>query len=475
MNQEKVQKYRWFSLVAVGLFTFMSTLDGSIVNIALPVIAKDLGVAMNLSEWIVSIYLMAICVFLLFFGKVGDSFGKIKVFKIGTIVFIIGSFLCGIPGSLPLLLVSRVIQALGASMTMATSNGIITEIFPKEERGRALGMIGSFVSLGAIAGPGIGGVILSHFEWSYIFWINVPVGIITLMFGWYFLPKEEVKTGEKIDYIGVILFALFILLFFGGIFIGQEIGFLHPLIIGMILVSLMSLYGFYRFEKNHEKPLVQFSLFSNKMFTVSLLTAVMIFTTNFFANVVNPFYLQNVLGLEANIAGLLMMIFPLVMVVGAPLSGFLTDKKGPQFITLIGLVLLTIGQIGYLLLGETSPVGLFIAIMSLVGAGNAMFQAPNNTIIMSSVKKEEYGIAGSLNALARNLGMVMGISLSTTILFQSMSYEAGEKVVGFVEGRPDIFVYGMHITYMLSFSICLLATGMTAWRFYKGNKKQETK
>lgn len=467
MNQERVQKYRWFSLAAVGLFTFMSTLDGSIVNIALPVISEDLGVAMNLSEWIVSIYLMAICVFLLIFGKLGDSFGKIKIFKIGTIVFIIGSFLCGIPGSLPLLLVSRVVQAIGASMTMATSSGIITEIFPLEERGRALGLIGSFVSLGAIAGPGIGGVILSHFEWSYIFWINVPVGIITLLFGWYFLPKEEVKTGERIDFVGFILFALFIMLFFGGVFLGQEIGFDQLVIWGMIAVAIISLVIFYRYEMAHEKPLVQFKLFSNKLFTVSLLTATMIFITNFFANVVNPFYLQNVLGLEANIAGMLMMVFPLVMVVGAPLSGYLTDKKGPHLITLIGLVLITFGQIGYLVLGENSPVPLFLVIMSLVGAGNAMFQAPNNTIIMSTVKKEEYGVAGSLNALARNFGMVVGISISTTLLYQSMSLKMGERVVGFIEGRPDVFVYGMHITYMVSFSICLVATAITAWRFHK--------
>ena len=110
--------------------------------------------------------------------------------------------------------------------------------------------------------------------------------------------------------------------------------------------------------------------------------------------------------------------------------------------------------------------------MSLVGAGNAMFQAPNNTIIMSSVKKEEYGVAGSLNALARNFGMVMGISISTTILYKSMSFKMGERVVGFVEGRPDVFVYGMHTTYIVSFNICLLATVITAWRFYQAKKSE---
>ncbi|HCM89207.1 MULTISPECIES: MFS transporter [Vagococcus] len=470
MNQEKTLKYRWFSLAAIGLFTFMSTLDGSIVNIALPTISEDIGVPMNQSEWVVSVYLMAICVFLLFFGKIGDSIGKIKIFKIGTIVFVVGSFLCGIPGNLNLLLISRVVQAIGASMTMATGTGIITEIFPASERGRALGLIGSFVSLGAIAGPGVGGVILSHFDWSYIFWINVPVGIITLMFGWYFLPKQEQKSNESIDFVGFILFAFFILLFFGGIFLGQEKGFTQPLILGMIGVSLVTLWLFYRYELKQEKPLVQLKLFSNKMFSVSLFTALLIFVTNFFANVINPFYLQNVLGLEAKTAGFLMMVFPLVMIVGAPLSGYLTDKKGPHMITLIGLVLLTLGQIGYLVLGENSPVFLFVIIMALVGAGNAMFQAPNNTIIMSSVEKSEYGIAGSLNSLARNLGMVIGISLSTTILYQSMSSEVGEKVVGYVEGRPDVFVYGMHITYILSFGICLFATVITGWRFYQARK-----
>lgn len=471
MNQEQTHKYRWFSLAAVGLFTFMSTLDGSIVNIALPTISEDLGVPMNQTEWVVSVYLMAICVFLLFFGKVGDSIGKIKVFKIGTIVFIIGSFLCGIPGSLTLLLVARVIQAIGASMTMATNTGIITELFPATERGRALGLIGSFVSLGAIAGPGIGGVILSHFAWSYIFWINVPVGIITLIFGWYFLPKEEVKSGAAIDYIGFILFAIFILFFFGGIFLGQEQGFLNPIILTMILISLASLFLFYRYEIKKDNALVEFKLFKNQLFTISLLTATMIFVTNFFANVVNPFYLQNVLGLEAKDAGFFMMIFPLVMVVVAPLSGYLSDKKGPNLMTLIGLATLTIGQLGYLLLGESSPIILFVLIMALVGGGNAMFQAPNNTIIMSSVEKKDYGVAGSLNALARNFGMVVGITLSTTILYQSMSVKAGEKVVGYVEGQPEIFVYGMHVTYIVSTVICVTALIITAWRFRQMKKQ----
>lgn len=140
----QVQKNRWLILIAVGLFTFMSTLDGSIVNIALPVMSKDLKIPMNQAEWVVSIYLMVVCAFLLLFGKLGDAFGKIRVFRLGTFLFVLGSLLCGFNRSLIFLLVARGLQAFGASMTMSTNNGIITEIFPFSERGKALGFIGSF-------------------------------------------------------------------------------------------------------------------------------------------------------------------------------------------------------------------------------------------------------------------------------------------------------------------------------------------
>jgi len=136
-DNPKVQKNRWWILTAVGLFTFMATLDGSIVNIALPVMSKDLKIPMNQSEWIVSIYLIVICSLLLLFGKVGDAFGKVKVFKIGTVLFVFGSLLCGFNSGLTVLLIARAIQALGASMTMSNNNGIITEVFPIKERGRA--------------------------------------------------------------------------------------------------------------------------------------------------------------------------------------------------------------------------------------------------------------------------------------------------------------------------------------------------
>ncbi|MBO0445832.1 MFS transporter [Enterococcus ureilyticus] len=466
----KVQKNRWWILVSVAMFTFMSTLDASIVNIALPTISKDMNVPMNQSEWIVSIYLMVVCSCLLLFGKIGDSLGKIKVYRIGTIIFTIGSLLCSFNQSLSFLLFARIVQGIGSSMTMATNSGIITEVFPFKERGRALGSIGAFVSLGSIAGPGIGGLILSQFSWPYIFWINVPIGILTILIGEKFLPKDLTKSGKKVDLLGFSLFAIFIMTFFGSIFIGQEIGFNATLSILLFGFALLSFIIFILVEKRVSMPLITFSIFKNNVFTMSLLTAVLIFSSNFFVNVVIPFYLQNARGLPASKAGLLMMVFPLLMVVGSPVSGFLTDKIGTKLLTFSGLILLSITSLMYMFLNQGTPLWYYILATGIMGLGNALFQSPNNTTVMSSVSKENLGVAGSMNSFARNLGMVLGIALATTILYNAMSVFYGQRVTTYISERPDIFIAGMRITFFGSFILCLTALALTLFRALKAEK-----
>ncbi|MFT8648746.1 MAG: MFS transporter, partial [Liquorilactobacillus nagelii] len=315
LEDEAVQRHRWWILGAIGLFTIMATLDGSIVNIALPVISQDLKIPMNQAEWVVSLYLIVICSLLLFFGKLGDIIGKIKIFRIGTFFFVIGSLLAGFKGNFSLLLVARGIQAFGASMTMATNNGIITEIFPFSERGKALGLIGSFVALGSIAGPGVGGLILAHFTWGYIFWINVPIGILTIILGAFILPADFNKRKTILDYQGAFYLAIFMVSLFTAVFLGQEIGFMAPLIIVLFVVAIVSLVFFVRTELTQTEPLISFTIFKNQQFSRSLLTGFLIFVTNFFFNVISPFYLENARSLSPRIAGYILMIFPLVQVI----------------------------------------------------------------------------------------------------------------------------------------------------------------
>lgn len=463
-EDKKVQKQRWWILTCVALFTFMSTLDSSIVNIALPTISKDLHVMMNQAEWVASVYLMVVCSCLLLFGKIGDSWGKIRVFRIGTVIFVLGSLLCGFNHSLWFLLFGRVVQALGASMTMATNTGIITEIFPMNERGRALGMIGAFVSLGSITGPGLGGLLLARFSWAYIFWINVPVGIITILLGEKFLPKDITKTKDKIDFPGFAAFATAIICFFGGIFLGQEHGFLTPIPLILWGVSAVTFVFFYRLETRQQSPLIRFSIFKNKIFTMGLLSAVLVFASNFFINVVLPFYLQNAREFNASFAGILMMVFPLMMIIGSPLSGYLTDEFGARKLVLTGLVLLSASQVLSMFLGLNSPLWFYVLSAGIMGFGNAMFQSPNNTMIMSSVTKENLGIAGSLNSFARNFGMEVGIALSTTILYKAMSFDYGKQVTTYIDGRPDVFIFGMRITFLGSLILCVGALVITLFR-----------
>ncbi|MFC6182544.1 MFS transporter [Lactiplantibacillus daowaiensis] len=460
----QIQKHRWWILVAVCLFTFMSTLDGSIVNIALPVMSKDLSIPMNQAEWVVSIYLIIICALLLLFGKLGDKYGKIRIFKIGSILFTIGSLLCGFNSGLAMLLGARVIQAVGAAMTMSTNNGIITEVFPFQERGRALGMIGSFVALGSIAGPGIGGLILAHLSWGYIFWINVPVGIIAMILGQLILPKDITTNDSPIDKAGASLFAVVMVTLFAGIFIGQEIGFAKPAILALFAVALVALVAFVMLELRLDHPILALQLFKNARFSISILCAFLIFVANFFFNVISPFYLENARGLAANYAGYALMTFPIVQVIVAPIAGAISDKIGPELLTFIGLVIISISQIGYMVSNLTTPLWFFMFFIGLVGLGNGIFQAPNNSIVMSSVEVKDLGVAGGINALARELGMVIGISAATTVLFDAMSHTAGYKVTSYLPAHPEIFIAGMRVAFIVSLVICLIATVITGVR-----------
>ena len=457
-NNLSKQNNMWLILIATCLFTFMSTLDGSIVNIAMPTMSKSLSINMSDAEWIVSLYMITICCLLIFWGKISDTIGKVKIFKIGTFIFTLGSLFCGISPTLELLLLSRIIQAIGASMTMATNYGIITENFPPEMRGR---------SLGSIAGPGIGGIILQKFTWHYIFLINIPIGIFAIILGYFVFPKSKRKELPlNLDFLGFILFDISVISLFMGIFIGQVTGFNTAFVIGLFILAIIALAGFILREKQAKNPLIDLTIFNSKAFSLGLICAVLIFSSNLFMNTLIPFYLQNTLKLSTFLSGIILMCVPIAMVVVAPISGALSDKIGSEGLTFVGLLVVCISQILLVFIGIKTTVPFLILLTLLTGTGVALFQSPNNSIIMSSVAKNHLGIAGSINSLARNLGMVTGLSLSTTILYSAMSSQAGYKVTSYIEGRDDLFLYGIHIAFLVSFVLCFIALIITGYRLF---------
>lgn len=464
-------KNKWLILFVILMVTFMATLDGSIINVALPVMAKALKVTSASIQLVVTIYLIIISATILVFGRLGDMFGKTKIFKIGLALFTLGSLFCGITNSLSLLVISRIIQAIGAAGTMANSQGIITEVFPAKERGKALGITGTFVALGSLLGPPLGGFIVDAFRWEYIFLINVPIGIITLFLGFKLLPKVHQANKEKLDGLGAILFIFAIVPLFIAIGKGQEVGFTQPIILLGFLIAAISFVAFIFLEKKREAPLLKLQIFENKLFSLSIFCGFISFVAMFCSTIIQPFYLQDVMKFSPATTGLVMMIFPLIMAVVAPLSGHLSDKVGSEILTFIGLLFTSLGLLLMSTLDEHSSIISMVFFIGAMSIGNGLFQSPNTSLIMSTVSKDKLGIAGSINALVRNLGMICGIALSTTILYNRMSYKIGYRVTDYVVGRDDAFTYGMKIVYITAAVICLSGALLTLLRLFRSKAK----
>ena len=466
-------KNRWLILFIVVMVIFMCTLDSSIVNVALPVMANKLHVTSAGIQLVVTSYLIVISAAILVFGRLGDMLGKTKVFKFGLIIFIVGSLFCGITSSLTVLVIARVVQGIGAAATMANSQGIITGVFPAEERGRALGITGTFVALGSMVGPGLGGFIVDATSWEYIFLINVPIGIITLFYGIKILPKASKTEKTKFDGSGAVLFAFTIIPLFVALGKAEEIGFIHPIILIGFLISIVSFIAFMFVEKKRKNPLLELKIFENKLFSLSIFCGFISFVAMFCSVIIQPFYLQDVLKYSPAFTGLVLMVSPLVLSVVAPISGYMSDKIGSEILTFIGLLITGLGLFLLSTLNEQRSLMSMVFYIVIMTIGNGLFQSPNNSLIMSTVPKDKLGIAGSINGLVRNLGMVCGIALSTELLYNRMSYKIGYRVTNYILGRNDAFIYGMRIVYIVAAIICLIGAILTFSRLRNSKVKLE--
>jgi EmrB/QacA subfamily drug resistance transporter len=451
--------------------TFMATLDGSIVNVALPNMAEKLSVSTEAIAWVVSSYLIVISGSILIFGRLGDIKGKTNVFHWGIILFTFGSLLCGISNSFLFLIAARSVQAVGAAATMANNQGIITQVFPSNERGKALGISGTFVALGSMAGPPIGGFIISSFSWKYIFLINVPIGIVVFLLGLKILPKSQKQANEGLDAKGAVLFTVSVVSLFTSLIIGEDYGYRHPAIIAGFLVAILTLILFLFVEKRLEHPLLQLSLFKNGLFSLSIFCAFISFISINSFIIIQPFYLQNVMKYTPAFTGIIMVVYPLVMSVVAPTSGYLSDKIGSEFLTFLGLAANSTGLFLMSTLNEHTSLQTLILFIIIMSVGNGLFQSPNNSLTMSNAPRNMLGIAGSVNALIRNLGMITGTSLAILILYSRMSSRIGYKVSTYIPGRDDVFIYGMKGVYATASAVCAIGALLTAFRLYRKKSK----
>ncbi len=459
-------------LINVVLVTFMSTLQGSIIDVALPTMARSLNVTTEAISWVVTTFLIAVTSTILVFGKLGDIKGKIKIFQIGLILFTLGCLFCSISTSYIALIFSRIVQAIGAAGTMANSQGIIAQTYPKNEMGRALGISGSFVALGNLVGPPLGGMIISFLSWNYIFLVNVPIGIIVYLMGMKILPRDEDRTDEKLDLKGAILLVATIGMFFLAVSVGRNVGFTNPLILAGFAAVVIAAVIFVRTELRLEKPMLQFGIFKNRLFSLSVFCSFTSFIALNCVIIIQPFFLQYALKYTPAETGLIMMVSPVVMFIVAPLSGRLSDRIGSEFLTFLGLSITSAALLLMSTLTQYTNLTTLVAVIMIMSGGNALFQSPNTSLIMSTVTHDKLGIAGSINAFVRNLGMVFGATMATILLYDFMSLNLGKHVATLMPGYENAFIFGMKYVFIVAASICMIGALLTAYRLYRRRLKK---
>jgi EmrB/QacA subfamily drug resistance transporter len=409
-------------LAAVAIGTFMSALDSSVVNIAMPKMSSYFNEPLSSIEWVVMAYLLIISSLLLTYGRLGDMYGHKRIYITGFIIFTAGSALCGASASVVLLIASRVIQAVGAGMLMSMGPAIVTDITPPAERGRALGVTAVSVSVALAAGPVLGGILTTNFGWQSIFYINLPVGIAGSIWAWRVIPKKGKQENQIFDIRGAAIIFIALVCILMPLSYTEKLGWESPYIIVSLAAGIMLMVLFVFFEKHTEYPMVDISLFNDRLFSMSNLSALLNYMANFSVVLLMPFYLQQLRGLDPSQAGLLIILLPLTTMLVAPISGALSDRVDSRYISSAGMAIAAFGiwQLSRLKV-DSSSISIILALVTF-GLGSGMFQTPNNSAIMGSVPGNRRGIASGMLATMRNIGMVLGVAVSGAIFTSRMNY-----------------------------------------------------
>ncbi len=411
---------KWWVLLAVAMGIFLSTIDSSIVNVALPTLEDQLNTSFATVQWVVVAYLLVVTSLILGVARLGDMIGKKRIYLAGMAIFTAASLLCGLAPTIGSLIAFRVVQGLGAVMIQALGMAIVTEAFPRTERGRALGILGTVVSLGISIGPTVGGLLIGTVGWRAIFLVNLPVGIAGLLLVQRHVPDWRPPGGQRFDALGAVLLLITLLALALGLTFGPEQGWSSPAIIALLAGTALGFAVFLAVEKRLAQPMLDLRLFRDPLFSISLLTGFLVFIV-IAGMFVLPFYLERVRGYDSRQVGLFLTVVPVSLGLTAPIAGLLSDRYGTRGISLVGLVVIVGACLGVATLEEnTSTIGYILRLLPL-GLGAGLFQSPNNSAIMGAAPRERLGVASGLLSLSRAFGQVTGLPLIGAI-FASRVY-----------------------------------------------------
>ncbi len=402
---------RWWVMLTVSMGVLLATIDGSIVNVALPGLVGDLDTTFAVVQWVSLGYLLTLATLTLGVGRLGDVIGKKRIYTAGFAAFTMASVLCGLAPSVEFLIAFRVLQGLGAVMVLALGPAVLLEAFPPNQRGRALGMIGTAVSVGVVTGPVVGGILISAFDWRAIFFVNIPVGIVGTLLAVRYVPESIPGVRQRFDYAGAALMSSGLLAASLALTMGQEAGYSSPTIIGLFAVVVAVTVWFVRIELRSDSPMIQLRIFRSPLLTISVVTGFLQFVVLAGTFFLLPFYLEQIQGRPIAQVGLLMGAAPLVLGIVSPISGSSSDRIGVRPLTLAGLTVTALAYLGFLTLDVETTALHFVLLALPLGLGIGLFQSPNNSAIMGSMPAEYGGVGGGLLTLTRLMGQISGIAV----------------------------------------------------------------
>jgi EmrB/QacA subfamily drug resistance transporter len=457
---EAPSKSATFGLVSVG--TFMTTLDASIVNIALPSIAHAFGTPVSGPiEWVVIGYLVVIAAALLSFSRLADIAGRERVWVAGLALFTLGSALSGLAPTLVLLVGARGLQGLGAALIFAPALALIVDAFPRTQRGQALGMNALIVSLGVTAGPTLGGLITDSLGWRWIFFINVPLGLIGLLVARRVFRFGGGARSRRFDVPGAAAFGLGLASLSLGLSFGSEWGWTSPALVLTLGVAVASLTAAVVVERRRPDPLIDLGQLVSRRLGVPLASFLFSILALFAVSFLLPFYLEELRGLTPLGAGLLLTPYSLGLAVASPISGRSADRGHARWLGSIGLGLAAVGlgllaQVG---VGTSlSEIALWLAVS---GIGQGLFLSPNTSAVMSAVPADQSGIASGLIATTRVVGQALSVAIAGAIFIGLGGAAAGAALVaaGASGSAPNAALQG---TFIAAMHTALLISGLLA-------------
>lgn len=457
--------YKWRALLAVCFGTYMATMDLSIVNVALPTFSEEFDRSPDVVVWASLISSLLVTGLTLTAGRTGDLYGRKRVYILGWAIFTVGMATAGFAQTIEQLIAFRFIQCVGVALAIANGNAIVTSAFPDSERGRALGIAGSFVGAGLMSGPIFGGFILSGFEWPALFYLRVPIGLSAMALAFVFIREAPGEEGpRRLDIPGAVTLFIALATVVLAVNRGQQWGWGSPPILALFAVGAVSLVLFLRVESRAPSPVLSLDLFRIPSFAVPVLCLVLNFLAQAAVTFLMPFYLVKVIGHSTAETGIIIATVPLMMLFVSPISGYVSDRFGFRYQTALGVGLVTTGLFALSTVGADTPTAQIVARLSLIGVGSALFGAPNSSDIMGSVPRTMLGTASAAVATARNIGNAGGLAMASAVLVAVAASSSGLSGAATNDLPPEALLDGVRAGFLVAGSVSVLAIAAALMR-----------